>query len=368
MSDIQQNEILSALKNVMDPDLGKNIVDLGFIKGMEIKDGKVSFDVELTTPACPVKEQLHQQCVDEVKKLAWVKEADVRMTARGQKQANHGSIAQNPSIKDIKNIVAVASGKGGVGKSTSAVNIAFALAQTGAKVGLLDADIYGPSVPLMTGATKPTKGHLNMVEPPQVEGIKIISVSMFSGSNSANILRGPMAANVIKQFLSQVHWGELDYLIIDYPPGTGDIQLTLSQIVPIDAAVVVTTPQEVALIDVRKAVSMFDTLKVPVAGVIETMSYFICDGCDKKHYIFSDGGGEKTAENYGVPYLGGVPIDPKVVAGADSGKPVVKYQPDSIGAGAYIEIAGNVVRQIAILQNLEGQALNNFNLKWKVAS
>lgn len=207
-----------------------------------------------------------------------------------------------------------------------------------------------------------------MVEPPQVEGIKIISVSMFSGSNSANILRGPMAANVIKQFLSQVHWGELDYLIIDYPPGTGDIQLTLSQIVPIDAAVVVTTPQEVALIDVRKAVSMFDTLKVPVAGVIETMSYFICDGCDKKHYIFSDGGGEKTAENYGVPYLGGVPIDPKVVAGADSGKPVVKYQPDSIGAGAYIEIAGNVVRQIAILQNLEGQALNNFNLKWKVAS
>ena len=189
MNATQQNEVLSALKGVMDPDLGKNIVDLGFIKAMEIHEGKVKFDVELTTPACPVKEQLHQQCVDEVEKLTWVKEADVHMTARGQKQVSHGSIAANPSIKDIKNVIAVASGKGGVGKSTSAVNIAFALASTGAKVGLLDADIYGPSVPLMTGAKKPTKGHMNMVEPPQVDGIKIISVSMFSGSNGANILR-----------------------------------------------------------------------------------------------------------------------------------------------------------------------------------
>ena len=268
------------------------------------------------------------------------------------------------ALGEVKNIIAVASGKGGVGKSTTAVNLAYSLAQSGSKVGLLDADIYGPSLMQMTKVDKPQDTVGEMIVPPVFAGVKIISVAMFTEAGQAQMLRGPMVAQIIRQFLTQIAWGELDYLLIDYPPGTGDIQLTLSQIAPITGAVIVTTPQEVALIDVRKAISMFDTLKVPVLGIAETMSYFVCDGCDKKHYIFKEGGGRRVAEEHGLLLLGEVPIDRQVAEDSDAGKPMVLTSPQSLATKAYEEIAGQVAAQQSIVNLSSTDALTNFKLEW----
>ena len=267
----------------------------------------------------------------------------------------------------FKNIIPVASGKGGVGKSTTAVNLAFALAQTGSKVGLLDADVYGPSIPRMVRVDAPTTGQTagqGMV-PPQAHGVKVLSAGMFVQSEQAAILRGPMAGGVVKQFLTQVQWGDLDYLILDYPPGTGDIQLTISQTAPISGAIMVTTPQDIALIDVRKAISMFKTLKVPVLGVIESMSYFVCDGCNKRHHIFRHGGGERLAREFGVALLGEIPIDPRVVVGSDEGTPEVLAHPESPVAKAYQQAAGAAAAQLSILSTQSDGALAQFSLDWK---
>lgn len=360
-----EERIREALKAVQDPDLHKDIVTLGFVKAIEVLDKEARVVIELTTPACPVKDQLKAQAEQVIMAVAGIEKATVTMTAQTVAAARGGKEdATKEALAGVRNIIAVASGKGGVGKSTTTVNLAFALARQGARVGLMDADIYGPSIPLMTGVGKPTEVDGKMVIPPQVDGIKIISVAMFMEEGKASILRGPMTAQIIQQFLTQIKWGDLDYLLIDYPPGTGDIQLTLSQMCPVSGAVIVTTPQEVSLIDVRKAVNMFGTMKVPVLGVIENMSYFICDGCEKKHHIFREGGGRRVAAENGLPVLGEIPLEPAIAKAGDEGHVIGG---ESVGTGvhtAWTEAAGKVASQVSIL-NMNEAGAADFSLEWK---
>lgn len=283
------------------------------------------------------------------------------------KTANVGA-QSGQALAQVRNIIAVASGKGGVGKSTSAVNLAYSLARAGKKVGLLDADIHGPSLPLMTRVGKPQEMLGDLIVPPLQDGIKIVSIEMFGSVNTAHIMRGPMAANMVKQFLTNVAWGELDYLLIDYPPGTGDIQLTISQVASLSGAVIITTPQEVALADVRKAISMFGTLKVPVLGVVETMSYFLCDNCETKHFIFNQGGGSKLAREYGLPLLGQIPISLEITASTDEGKPLVLDKQASASAVAYRDTSKRLEEELTALHHQASTALGSFTLHWKQES
>ena len=359
---MNEQQILEALKPIQDPDLHRSIVDLGFIKNINISDGSVNFDLELTTPACPVKDQLKQACVDAVSALEGVNSVDVKLTAH-----TRGVSATNKEIlKDVKNIIAVAAGKGGVGKSTTAVNLAVALQQTGASVGILDADIYGPSIPTMVHIEKEAQatGEQKLV-PAEGLGMKIISMGLFVNSDQAAILRGPMVAKYISQFLGAVEWGELDYLIVDYPPGTGEVQLTMSQQAPITGALVVTTPQKIALIDVNRAIAMFNKTNVPVLGVVETMSYFQCTHSDEKHYIFGKGGGESMAQNNDIPFFGGIPIDPLVVEGGDNGAPIVLSHPDSPVAEAFRNISGAVAASLATMHMTQEDSVKSFDVAWK---
>jgi ATP-binding protein involved in chromosome partitioning len=364
-SGITEALVREALSVVQDPDLHQDIVSLGFVREVAIKGDSVAVEVNLTTPACPAKEQLKAQCEEALRKLPGVNHVDVKMTAttRGAKVSEAAAVT--PALAKVRNIIAVASGKGGVGKSTTAVNLAYALQRLGGRVGLLDADIYGPSIPRMVKISATAAQQGNIVVPPDADGIKVISMGMFTSAGQAAILRGPMAAQIIKQFLTQVEWGELDYLVIDYPPGTGDIQLTISQTAPVTGAVIVTTPQEVSLIDVRKAIGMFKTMKVPVLGVIETMSWFTCDGCDKKHHIFRSGGGERLARENGIAFLGGIPIDPDVAVGGDEGVPAVTGHAASEAARAYVAAAQQTAAQLSILNAQQNGALNQFALEWK---
>ncbi len=358
---LSTDDILNALRPIQDPDLRRSIVDLGFIKNVKIGGGNVGFDLELTTPACPVKDQLKQMCAEAVRKLPGVAHVSVNMTA----QTRGAQTAGRKILTTVKNLVAVASGKGGVGKSTTAVNLAVALAETGAKVGVLDADIYGPSVPTMIHIdTPPRPAGGQKIIPAEGLGLKVISMAFFMPKEQAAILRGPMVSGYVSQFLANVEWGDLDYLIIDYPPGTGDIQLTLSQQAPLTGALVTTTPQEISLVDVRRAIAMFETTRVPVLGVSETMSFFVCDQCGKRHDIFRSGGGERIAKQTGVPFLGGIPIDPRVTEGGDTGLPIVKGYPDSPAAQAYRELAGSVAAQLSILNVERGNYLETFSLQW----
>ena len=361
-----EDAIKKALSKVVDPDLHVDIVTLGFVKKISIGPmGKVDLRIQLTTPACPAKDMMGKQIEEEVGAIPGVSGVNVEFTAdttRSRSKLNPDVMA---ALGQVKNIIAVASGKGGVGKSTSTVNLAYALADSGSKVGILDADVHGPSVPLMTGAKDPTEVHGKMIVPPEVGGVKIISVGMFNKDGKANIMRGPMTSQIIRQFLTQISWGELDYLLIDYPPGTGDIQLTLSQMAPLSGAVLVTTPQEVALLDVRKAVEMFASTKVPILGVVETMSYFVCDGCEKRHPIFKEGGGQKVAEEHGVKLLGSIPMEMGVSECGDSGRPIVSSAPNSASAKAYREASGKVAAQLSILNSQAGEGLVSFNLDWK---
>lgn len=364
---LTEDQVRSALRVVIDPDLHKDIVTLGFVRAIAISGERLAVEVNLTTPACPVKEQLKNECEVALKPIAGARSIEVTMTATTRTPPPTNTAAPlNPALSQVKNIVAVAAGKGGVGKSTTAVNLAFALARAGSKVGLLDADIYGPSIPRMVKISKGAEDHgPNVVVPPEADGVKILSAGMFSSAGQATILRGPMAGGVVKQFLTQVEWGSLDYLIIDYPPGTGDIQLTISQTAAVTGAVLVTTPQEVSLLDVRKALNMFKTLKVPILGVIETMSFFVCDSCDKRHHIFRQGGGERLAREFGVAFLGGIPIDPEVTIGGDEGRAQVATRPDSLAAKAYIAAAGKVAQQLSILGANGDGGLGQFVLEWK---
>lgn len=342
---VDEAAILDALRTVEDPDLHRDIVSLGFIKDLKISGGAVSFKVELTTPACPVKEQLKAECHAKVSALAGVESVAIEMTAQVRQMHEGGDI-----LPEVRNIIAVASGKGGVGKSTTATHLALSLKHHGASVGLLDADVYGPSQPMMFGIdAQPEVTADKKLVPLEAHGVKLVSMGFLSSPDKPVIWRGPMVHGLLQQFLRDVLWGPLDYLVIDLPPGTGDAQLSISQMVSITGAVIVTTPQDVSLIDARKGLLMFRQMRVPVLGIVENMSYFICPHCDERTEIFRHGGGRKASEELGVPFLGEIPIDPAVVLGGDSGKPVVGGDSSSPVARAYLDLSSQVAAQLSKL-------------------
>ena len=347
MSQITEQAVLDALKQIIDPDLRKDIVTLGFIKDLAINGGDVSFRVVLTTPACPVKEEMETQSHDLVSKLEGV--TSVKVTMDSDVPMGRG-IANNVAIPGVKNIIAVSSGKGGVGKSTVAVNLAVGLSNLGAKVGIMDADVYGPNVPLMLGvADQQPEVQNGQLMPIESYGVKMISMAVLAPPDKPMILRGPMLHGVVRQFLTDVNWGELDYLVVDMPPGTGDVQLSLAQLVPVQGAILVTTPQQVSLADVRRALAMFETVNVPVIGLVENMSYFIPpDMPDKRYDIFGSGGGKNFADGFGIPFLGEVPLGMEVREGGDKGTPVVVSNPESPQAIAFMKVAEEVARQVSI--------------------
>ena len=346
MSQVTEQQVLESLSQIIDPDLRKDIVTLGFVRNLEIDGGSVSFRIVLTTPACPVKEEMEGMAREFVRVLPGV--TDVNVTMDAEVPQGRG-IANNVAIPGVRNIIAVSSGKGGVGKSTVAVNLAVALAAQGAKVGIMDADVYGPNVPMMlgTGYDQPEVENGRLV-PIEAHGIKMISMAVLVPPDKPMILRGPMLHGVVRQFLTDVNWGELDYLIVDMPPGTGDVQLSLAQLVPVQGAVVVTTPQEVSLSDVRRAVKMFEQVNVPVLGVIENMSYFIAPDTGIRYNIFGEGGGEKLAAEYDLNFLGQVPMGLEVREGGDRGVPVVISTPDSLQSEAFRKVAEEVARHVSI--------------------
>ena len=340
-----EQSILDALRTVKDPDLHKDIVTLNFVKDLKIDKGRVSFTLELTTPACPVKDKMQEWARQAVLKVNGVREVDVRMTAAVPKG---NTPVGKQTIEGVKNIIAVGSGKGGVGKTTVTVNLAVALAQTGAAVGLMDADIYGPNVPLMMGIEGRPYAVDNRIQTLSNYGVRVMSMGFLTSDDTPLIWRGPMLHNVIQQFLRQVDWGQLDYLLIDLPPGTGDVQLSLTQTVPLMGAIVVSTPQDVALQDARKAILMFRQVRVEVLGIVENMSYFQCPKCNERTHIFSHGGGAETAAQFGVPFLGEVPLNTSLREGGDAGKPIVAGDPGSPVARAFVEIAEKVAAQVSI--------------------
>jgi ATP-binding protein involved in chromosome partitioning len=340
-----ERAVLNALRTVKDPDLNKDIVTLNFIKDLEINEGNVSFAIELTTPACPVKKEMEQWARDAVMGVSGVREVQIRMTSSVSRST---AAAGKQGIPGVKNIVAIGSGKGGVGKSTVTVNLAVALAQAGASVGLLDADIYGPNIPLMMGIEGRPHALDDRIQPLSNYGVRVMSMGFLTSDDTPLIWRGPMLHSVIQQFLHQVDWGELDYLLIDLPPGTGDVQLSLTQTVPLIGAVIVSTPQDVALQDARKAIMMFRQVKVEILGIVENMSYFQCPKCNERTSIFSHGGGAATAAKYDVPFLGEVPLDVALREGGDAGKPIVAADPKSLVAQAFAQIAERIAAQVSI--------------------
>jgi ATP-binding protein involved in chromosome partitioning len=314
------------------------------VKDIAVCDGLVSFKIQLTTPACPVKDQLKQQAEAAVQALPGVQSVNVTMTADVRA---HMGLSGSTLLKGIRNVIPIASGKGGVGKSTVSANIAVALAMSGARVGLMDADVYGPSIPTIMGVKEPPKPSPNGIQPSTSHGVKIISAGFFIQPDQAVIWRGPMLAKMIEQFLGQVEWGELDYLIIDLPPGTGDVQLTLCQKVPLTGAAIVTTPQPVAVNVAEKAIIMFKQLKAPLLGVIENMSYYESRTTGEREYIFGSGGAEKIAEKWNTPVLGKIPLATTIRETSDGGRPIVVSRPDSPNAGAYVAIARRVWEKVS---------------------
>jgi ATP-binding protein involved in chromosome partitioning len=346
MSQVTEESVLEALRQIQDPDLHKDIVSLGFIKDLKIEGGNVSFRIVLTTPACPVKEQMEGAAREVVGALPGIESVNVKMDAEVPKGRGLG---EKVIVEGVRNIIAISSGKGGVGKSTMAVNLAVSLALDGARVGLMDMDVYGPNVPLMLGASKARpEVEGNKLLPIEAYGVRLMSMALLQPGDKPMIVRGPILHGLVKQFLSDVKWGELDYLIVDMPPGTGDVQLSLAQLVPVQGAVLVTTPQEVAVMDVRRALRMFETVAVPVLGVVENMSYFIAPDTGTRYNIFGEGGGQKLAEQYGVPFLGAVPLSLEVREGGDRGVPVVVSQPESPQALAFRRVAEEMARQVSI--------------------
>ncbi len=321
---VTESAVLDALRAVMDPDLNRDIVSLGFVKNVRIDGGRVAFDVELTTPACPVKDRLEREAREAVSRLAGVESVDVRLTSNVPRTGGAGMHGSNP-VPSVRNVVAVGAGKGGVGKSTVALNLALGLSESGARVGLLDADVYGPSIPKMLGLSVRARVDASgqRILPHVAAGLRVMSIGFVLDPEKPMVVRGPIVHTAIRQFLGDVEWGELDYLVVDLPPGTGDVALSLVQLVPVTGAVVVSTPQDVSLIDVQKAVNMFRTLKVPILGLVENMSFYVCPACGNRDDIFGHGGAEAWAEEQGIPFLGGVPLHARVREGGDAGRPAV---------------------------------------------
>jgi ATP-binding protein involved in chromosome partitioning len=340
---VTEVQVLDALRVVTDPDLGRDIVTLGFVKNVRVADGSVGFTIELTTPACPVRERMQQQARLAVAALPGVGAVDVTMTARVR--GSTGPMKEQ-LLPSVKNVVPVASGKGGVGKSTVAANLALALAAMGARVGIMDADVYGPTIPTLLNVHTLPKPTAEGTVPAEQYGVKIISMGFFLREDDAIIWRGPMLHKTVQHFLGKVQWGELDYLIVDLPPGTGDVQLTLCQAIPLTGAAVVSTPQDVALKVAQKAIAMFNQLNTPVLGIIENMASYVCPSCGARDDVFGSGGARRAAERLGVPFLGEIPLSTVIRERSDAGRPVV-LDPATPLAQAYLTVAQNLAAQVS---------------------
>ena len=346
-STLGREAVLEALRVVVDPDLRRDIVSLGFVKDVAIAGERVSFTIELTTPACPVKDRMRDEAVAAVRALPGVGAVDVQLTAKVRSAS--APETGRPPLPGVKNIIAVGAGKGGVGKTTVAVNLALALAKCGSRVGILDGDIYGPNVPIMLGLdTQLTTNDERRIVPAEKYGLQVISIGFMTRDDDAIIWRGPMLHGAIQQFFREVAWAGLDYLIIDMPPGTGDVALSLSQTVPVVGSVVVTTPQQVSLADTKRAVKMYQKLNIPTLGLVENMSYYACENCHHEADIFGHGGGEALASEMGVPFLGRLPVYQPIREGSDRGVPLVAAEPGSPAGRAFFTVAERVAAQVSI--------------------
>jgi ATP-binding protein involved in chromosome partitioning len=351
---LDRDAVLDALRVVVDPDLRKDIVSLGFVKDVTIAGGRVAFTIELTTPACPVKDQMRDQAAAAVRAIAGVQDVDVRMTAN-VRSVSMPETGRTP-LPGVKNVIAVGAGKGGVGKTTVAVNLALALAKCGGRVGILDGDIYGPNVPIMMGLNQQLTTDGQRIVPAEKHGIQVISIGFLTSDDAPVIWRGPMLHGAIQQFFRDVAWKDLDYLIVDMPPGTGDVALSLSQTVPVVGAIVVTTPQQVSLADSRRAVRMYQKLNIPTLGIVENMSYYACPNCHHETDIFGHGGGEQLAQAMEVPFLGRLPIYQPIREGSDTGVPLVTAEPGSPAGRAFMTVAERTAAQVSIAAHHAAQA------------
>lgn len=345
---VTKEDVLKALGAVQDPELHRDLVSLGMVEDIEVDGSAVSFAIVLTTPACPLKRQIEAAAREAVAAIPGVENVRIQITSR----VRTGQTKSNEMISGVRNIIAVGSGKGGVGKSTVSVGLALALAECGAKVGLLDADIWGPNIPQMLEIQAPPRTEDKRLIPAVGHGIKVISMDFFVDASTPVVWRGPLVGKMVQQFLSDVDWGELDYLVVDLPPGTGDASLTLAQSIPLTGLVVVVTPQGVALADAVKALSMFKRMEVPILGVVENMSYFLCPHCNERTDIFGHGGAREMAEELEIPFLGEIPLDPVIRAGGDVGQPVLVVDPESPLSRAFRDIAGQVAARVS-LENLK---------------
>jgi ATP-binding protein involved in chromosome partitioning len=348
-ANLTEAQVIEALSHVIEPELHKDLVTLKMVRDVRIDDGVVKFTIVLTTPACPMKDEIESTARAAVMAVPGVKDVEVTFDS---------SVPSDPRLAGkmdigVKNAVAVASGKGGVGKSTIAVNLSVSLANNGASVSLLDADIYGPNVPMMMGVNERPQSLNNRIQPVMGHGVRLMSMGFLIDEGAPVIWRGPMIHSALRQFLGEVDWGDPDYLVVDLPPGTGDASLSLAQSLSLTGVVIITTPQDVALADVSKSIAMFDQLEVPVLGVVENMSYFTCEHCGERTDIFGHGGGQAMAERMKVPFLGEVPLDTVVRAGGDSGNPVVVSNPESPAAQAIAQIASKVAATISVRDLLE---------------
>ena len=343
---VSEREVIEALSKVKDPELGRDVVSLHMVEGINVDGDAVTFTLNLTTPACPLRTRLEESARSAVASIPGVKHVEMKT---GSQVFATRDYASEEMLRGVKNVVAVASGKGGVGKSTISVNLAAALAASGAKVGILDADVYGPNIPLMMGVKDKPKVEDDKVVPPVAFGVKVASLGFFYDEETPVIWRGPLVAGAVRQLLTQVAWGELDYLIVDLPPGTGDASLTLAQTVPLGGVVIVTTPQEAALSIAAKALAMFKRLNVPILGIVENMSYFVCPHCGEKTPIFSVGGGRKIAGERNVDFLGEIPLAVAIREQSDKGEPIVAASPESPEALVYKELAFRVAGMVSIV-------------------
>jgi ATP-binding protein involved in chromosome partitioning len=346
MATVTSERVLEALRTVNDPDLHRDLVTLGMIEEVRIEGGTVSFTLVLTTSACPLKDEIEAEARAAVAAVPGVENVEIRTTSRVRKPKD--PTADRKALEGVAHVIAIGSGKGGVGKSTVSANLAVALAATGAKVGLLDADIYGPNLPRMLGVRRQPSQKDGKILPVEAWGVHFMSMGLLVDQGEAVVWRGPMLHGAIKSFLHDVNWGDLDYLLVDLPPGTGDVQLSLIQQTFVAGAVVVTTPSSVAIEDAVKAVNMFKKLSVPVLGLIENMSYFVCPNCNTRHNVFATESAEERAVAMGLPYLGGIPLHPDVREGGDSGRPIAAGQPDSEYGRAFARIAGHLAQRVSI--------------------
>ena len=346
--------VLEALEVVVDPDLGRDIVSLGFVKDVAIDAGRVSFTIELTTPACPVKDQLRDQAAAAVGALPGVVDVTVRMAAN-VRSVSMPETGRTP-LPGVKNVIAVGAGKGGVGKTTVSVNLALALAGCGGRVGILDGDMYGPNVPIMLGLSARLETDGKQIVPAEKFGIQVVSMGFLTKDDAAVMWRGPMLHGAVQQFFRDVAWKDLDYLIVDMPPGTGDVALSLSQTVPVAGAIVVTTPQQVSLADTKRAIRMYQKLNIQPIGLVENMSYYACTSCHVEADIFGRGGGEALATEMDVPFLGRLPVYQPIREGSDAGVPLVSSEPDSPAGRAFLTVAERAAAQVSIAAHRVAEA------------